>query len=159
MRLCQKPSSRVVMGLRCLRLAHDLPGATHEHARSSCQRSVEVRGVHRPRLSLGVLVLDPRHLPGVDRVAILDTIIGSPILEILLVLATIVPNLAVGARRLHDIGKSGWLQLIAIIPIIGWIILIVWFATDSEPDNGYGPNPKESREGSVRRSDSPSTPE
>lgn len=43
-------------------------------------------------------------------------------------LATLLPFLAVGARRLHDTGKSGWLQLLWIIPVIGWIILIVLLA-------------------------------
>ena len=54
-------------------------------------------------------------------------------------LATILPVLAVGARRLHDINKSGWLQLISIIPLVGIIILIVWWASDGEKrDNQYG---------------------
>jgi uncharacterized membrane protein YhaH (DUF805 family) len=73
---------------------------------------------------------------------VIDMIIGVQIVQWILVLATIVPNLAVGARRLHDTDKSGWLQLIGIIPIIGWIVLIVFYATDSGPDNKYGPNPK-----------------
>lgn len=73
---------------------------------------------------------------------VIDAIIGAQIVGYLILLATIIPSLAVGARRLHDIDKSGWLQLIGIIPIVGWIILIVWFATDSKPDNQYGPNPK-----------------
>jgi len=75
-------------------------------------------------------------------VAIIDVIIGNVILEWVLILATLVPSLAVGARRLHDTDKSGWLQLIGIIPIIGWVVLIVFFAMDSTPDNKYGPNPK-----------------
>lgn len=58
-------------------------------------------------------------------------------------LAILVPSLAVGARRLHDIGKSGWMQLLAIIPIVGAIILIVWWAQDgSKAENEYGPSPK-----------------
>jgi uncharacterized membrane protein YhaH (DUF805 family) len=73
---------------------------------------------------------------------IIDRIIGAPILQIVVVLGTIVPGLAVGARRLHDTGRSGWLQLLGLIPIVGTIILIVWFAADSQPDNEYGPNPK-----------------
>ncbi len=73
---------------------------------------------------------------------IIDSIIGVQIFQIVLPLATIVPNLAVGARRLHDTGRSGWLQLIGLIPVIGWIILIVWFVGDSHPDNEYGSNPK-----------------
>lgn len=56
--------------------------------------------------------------------------------------ATIVPSFAVGARRLHDTGRSGWRQLFWFIPIVGWIMLIVWCASDSHPDNAYGPNPK-----------------
>lgn len=74
--------------------------------------------------------------------AIIDRIIGVQILQYLVILATIVPGLAVGARRLHDTGRSGWLLLLAIIPLIGAIILIVWFVGDSHPDNEYGPNPK-----------------
>jgi uncharacterized membrane protein YhaH (DUF805 family) len=74
---------------------------------------------------------------------ILDLIIGMQILEWIVAAATIVPSISAGARRLHDTGRSGWWQLIGIIPIIGWILLIVWLATDSKPgDNQYGPNPK-----------------
>lgn len=59
-------------------------------------------------------------------------------------LALLVPSIAVGARRLHDIGKSGWWQLISLIPVVGAIILIIWTVKDSAPgENQYGPNPKE----------------
>ncbi len=74
--------------------------------------------------------------------AILDAIIGAQILQFVLLLAVIVPGLAVGARRLHDTGRSGWWQLIALVPFVGIILLIVWWASDSHPDNQYGPNPK-----------------
>jgi uncharacterized membrane protein YhaH (DUF805 family) len=58
-------------------------------------------------------------------------------------LAVLVPSIAVGARRLHDIGKTGWLLLIALIPVLGWILLLVWLAKDSQPgSNQYGENPK-----------------
>ncbi|ODG93144.1 MULTISPECIES: DUF805 domain-containing protein [Bacillaceae] len=58
-------------------------------------------------------------------------------------LLTILPSLAVGARRLHDSGRSGWWLLIGIIPFIGTIILIVFFCLDSEEgDNRFGANPK-----------------
>jgi uncharacterized membrane protein YhaH (DUF805 family) len=58
-------------------------------------------------------------------------------------LALLVPSLAVGARRLHDIGKSGWLQLLALIPVVGWIILIYWDAQPGQPvANSYGPPPE-----------------
>ena len=49
-------------------------------------------------------------------------------------LAVIVPQLAVGARRLHDTNRSGWWQLLALIPIVGWIILIVWWASAEKPE-------------------------
>ena len=55
-------------------------------------------------------------------------------------LAVFVPSIAVGARRLHDIGRSGWWQLIGLVPIVGWIILIVWMASRGEDRaNQYGP--------------------
>jgi len=58
-------------------------------------------------------------------------------------LAVFIPSLAVGARRLHDTNRSGWLQLLVLIPIIGFIILIVFWCQKSGPDNRYGaaPNP------------------
>ncbi len=59
-------------------------------------------------------------------------------------LVVFIPGIAVGVRRLHDIGKSGWMLLVAFIPIVGVIWLIVLLATDSTPgENQYGPNPKE----------------
>ncbi|MEK7298558.1 MAG: DUF805 domain-containing protein [Candidatus Margulisiibacteriota bacterium] len=58
-------------------------------------------------------------------------------------LAMIIPSLSVGARRLHDTGRSGWWLLLSLIPIIGWIVLIVFLVQDSQPGtNTYGPNPK-----------------
>lgn len=57
--------------------------------------------------------------------------------------AVLVPSLAVGARRLHDTDRSGWWQLIGLIPVIGIIVLIVFFVQDSQPGtNQYGVNPK-----------------
>ena len=61
----------------------------------------------------------------------------------LYVLATLFPMLAVSVRRLHDVGKSGWNYFIGLIPIVGAIILIIWFCTDSQADkNKWGANPK-----------------
>ena len=62
----------------------------------------------------------------------------------LYLLAIIIPSIAVGVRRLHDIGKSGWMMLISFIPLIGGIWLFVLFVTDGNPgENEYGANPKE----------------
>ena len=74
---------------------------------------------------------------------IIDAAAGSyPVISGIVALALLLPGLAVGVRRLHDTGRSGWWLLLAIIPLIGAIILIIWFCGDSEPDNQYGPNPK-----------------
>ena len=55
----------------------------------------------------------------------------------------LLPGLAVSVRRMHDTGRSGWWVLLGIIPIVGWIIFIVFACQDSEPgDNQYGLNPK-----------------
>jgi uncharacterized membrane protein YhaH (DUF805 family) len=58
-------------------------------------------------------------------------------------LALILPSLAAGARRLHDTNRSGWLLLVGLIPILGWILLIVWLATEGDAGpNQYGDSPK-----------------
>ena len=58
-------------------------------------------------------------------------------------LVVLLPNFAVGVRRLHDIGKSGWLLLVSLIPIVGGIILLVFMCTNGQKDeNQYGPDPK-----------------
>lgn len=65
------------------------------------------------------------------------------LIDLLYALAVLIPSLAVGVRRLHDTGRTGWWLLIGLIPIIGTIILIVFLATDGQPGgNEYGPNPK-----------------
>jgi uncharacterized membrane protein YhaH (DUF805 family) len=72
---------------------------------------------------------------------------GTGPIQGILQLALLIPTLAVGARRLHDTGRSGWWLLIGLIPIVGWIILLVFFVQDSQPANQYGPNPKGLGEG------------
>ena len=57
-------------------------------------------------------------------------------------LGTFLPNIAVAARRLHDTGRSGWWQLLWLLPIIGFIILLIWLIQQGEAGtNQYGPNP------------------
>ncbi|GAA5224799.1 DUF805 domain-containing protein [Membranihabitans marinus] len=59
-------------------------------------------------------------------------------------LFVLIPTIAVAVRRLHDIGKSGWMLLVALIPFIGFIWLIVLFVREGEPqENRYGYDPKE----------------
>ncbi len=58
-------------------------------------------------------------------------------------LALLLPGLAVGVRRLHDTGRSGWWLLIALVPVVGAVVLFVFFVLDSEYDNQYGPYPKD----------------
>ena len=66
------------------------------------------------------------------------------ILSFVYSLAILIPSIAVCVRRLHDIGKSGWWFLLILIPLVGSIILLVWYCMDSqEGENAYGPCPKE----------------
>jgi uncharacterized membrane protein YhaH (DUF805 family) len=82
---------------------------------------------------------------------ILDNVLGIAMEGIgygplygLYALAMLIPGLAVGVRRLHDVGKSGWMFLIVLIPLIGAIWLLVLFFTDSQLENNkWGQNPKE----------------
>jgi uncharacterized membrane protein YhaH (DUF805 family) len=59
-------------------------------------------------------------------------------------LGILIPNLAVAVRRLHDVGKSGWMLFIYFVPLIGVFWLLILLLSDSEPgDNEWGSNPKE----------------
>jgi uncharacterized membrane protein YhaH (DUF805 family) len=58
-------------------------------------------------------------------------------------LAILIPSIAVSVRRLHDIDRTGWWVLISLVPLVGWIVLLVFHVQDSTPGtNGYGSNPK-----------------
>lgn len=70
---------------------------------------------------------------------------GTGLLSGIYSLAVILPSLGVTVRRLHDTGRSGWWILIALIPLIGAIVLLVFMVSDSQPGNNqYGPSPKAS---------------
>ena len=76
-------------------------------------------------------------------IGVVDSFLTGGFIGLLFSLAILLPNLAVGARRLHDTDRSGWWQLIALIPFVGWIVLIVFYVMDSDADeNRFGPNPK-----------------
>lgn len=73
---------------------------------------------------------------------IIDQVIGIRLIDSIFALGTILPSIAVAARRLHDIDRTGWWLLIDFIPVIGWIVLIIWFCTaGTEGSNRFGSNP------------------
>ena len=73
---------------------------------------------------------------------VIDAVLGTVWLSTIYALGLFIPSISVGARRLHDTSRSGWWQLIPLIPLIGAIILIVFLVQDSHDDNEYGPDPK-----------------
>ena len=80
---------------------------------------------------------------GVFNVTIGTTGNETNILSIIYSLAVLIPGLAVSVRRLHDVGKSGWMMLINFIPLVGWIWYLILVIKDSAPgENEYGSNPK-----------------
>ena len=68
---------------------------------------------------------------------VVDAMLGldTPVFYMLASLGLLVPGIAAGVRRLHDIHKSGWWMLIALIPIVGGIVLLVWYCTDTKPES------------------------
>ena len=68
---------------------------------------------------------------------------GNGVFTTLIQLATFLPSIAVGSRRLHDTNRSGWWQLLWIVVFIGWIPLIIWLASTSKNENNrFGDEPK-----------------
>ena len=79
----------------------------------------------------------------IDNLVIGTSATGFGVLGLIYSLAVLLPSLAVGARRLHDTNRSGWWLLIGLIPLVGAIILIVFFATEgNRGPNPHGPDPK-----------------
>ena len=77
--------------------------------------------------------------------SIIDAIFGSfGVVSGLAALALLLPNLSVAIRRIHDTDHSGWWILIGLIPIIGFIVLLIFYLRESDPgENQYGPPPAE----------------
>lgn len=69
-------------------------------------------------------------------IAVLLYIVGA-----LASLAFLIPSIAVGCRRLHDRGTSGWLQLLLLVPCANIVLIIFWILAGTEGDNIYGPKP------------------
>ncbi|WP_422769320.1 DUF805 domain-containing protein [Plantactinospora sp. WMMC1484] len=84
--------------------------------------------------------------------SILDSALGTDfegssasggLLNLIASLALLLPSLAVAVRRLHDTDRSGWWILIGLIPLVGAIVLLVFFVLDGTPGpNRFGPSPK-----------------
>lgn len=72
---------------------------------------------------------------------VLDAFGGAGLFTSLYTLALLIPGITITTRRLHDTGRSGWWQLIYFIPLIGWIVMLVFLLQDSKADNEYGPKP------------------
>ncbi len=73
---------------------------------------------------------------------IIDYGIGYPITYFLFSLAVIIPGIAIGVRRLHDLDRTGWWLFLGLIPLVGAIILIVWFCTQgTQGANRFGQDP------------------
>ncbi|GAB3173775.1 DUF805 domain-containing protein [Streptomyces incanus] len=76
--------------------------------------------------------------------AIVDAVTGIRVLEFIYAVAVLLPTLAVAVRRLHDTNRSGWWVLIGLVPFVGFIVMLVFLATEGTPgENKYGANPKE----------------
>lgn len=70
------------------------------------------------------------------------TVVGFLLVSIIALLSFI-PSLAIAVRRLHDTNRSGWYYLIGLIPLVGGILLLVWFCTEgTRGENDFGPDPK-----------------
>ena len=68
---------------------------------------------------------------------------GAGLLSSIFSLAILIPSIAATVRRLHDIDRTGWWVLIGLVPLIGWIVLLIFHVQDSTPGtNRYGSNPK-----------------
>lgn len=75
--------------------------------------------------------------------SLIEGLLGWPVvLQALIALGFMIPGLAVGVRRLHDTDRSGWWLLIGLLPLIGWVVLIVFLVQKGQAGgNRFGPDP------------------
>ena len=77
-----------------------------------------------------------------DIAQIIDAILSTDfVFYAIATLALFIPSLAAAVRRLHDTDRSGWWLLIALLPLIGTILLIIWLATETKPENNQWGQP------------------
>ena len=73
---------------------------------------------------------------------IIDALIGAQVTSSIFGLVVLIPGIAVSIRRLHDLDRTGWWILLGFIPLIGWIILLIWYVTKgTDGPNRFGPDP------------------
>ena len=74
---------------------------------------------------------------------VVDAALGNQIVSFLALLALILPTIAVTVRRLHDIDRSGWWDLINLVPVIGWLTILVFaLQRGTSQGNRFGPMPQ-----------------
>lgn len=74
--------------------------------------------------------------------SLIDAFVGTIWLSTIFSLVLIIPSISITTRRLHDTGRSGWWQLIYLIPLIGFIVMLVFLCQNSHEENRYGISPK-----------------
>ncbi|MPY71564.1 MAG: DUF805 domain-containing protein [Alphaproteobacteria bacterium] len=66
----------------------------------------------------------------------------AQLVQLIFALATLIPSISVGVRRLHDIDRTGWWMLLWLVPFLGWIVLIVFACLrGTDGPNRFGPDP------------------
>jgi uncharacterized membrane protein YhaH (DUF805 family) len=75
-------------------------------------------------------------------VSVVAQLVGGDQLNAIASLILLLPMLSAAARRLHDTGKSGWFQLVGVIPFIGWVLMVVWLCQRTVGPNEYGAGPE-----------------
>jgi uncharacterized membrane protein YhaH (DUF805 family) len=123
--------------------ADDLKPRTFVNSIAIClHRYFQFRG-RAPRAEYWYFVLF-QFLAGIAA-DIVDLILFGPktgIISSIVGLALLIPSLAVWCRRIHDIDRTGWWWLLALVPVVGWIILLVWACTPgTSGPNRYGSDP------------------